>query len=83
MSLDLSRGTVNLICGELDVDDLRLRTNRTSQSLHHSSVGYHPYHMNNLTMKAYPCKHKQEQEMQSNKLDYKMESHKPMNGDTV
>jgi plastocyanin len=38
-------------------------------------------------MKAYPCKcnkeHKQEQEMQSNQLGYKMGSHKPMNGDTV
>jgi hypothetical protein len=38
-------------------------------------------------MKAYPRKrnqeHKQEQEMQPNRLDYKMGSHKPMNGDTV
>jgi plastocyanin len=38
-------------------------------------------------MKPYPCKHnqehKQEQEMQSNKLGYEMGSHKPMNGDTV
>jgi hypothetical protein len=38
-------------------------------------------------MKVYPCKHnqehKQEQEMQSNKLGYEMGSHKPMNGDTV
>jgi sigma54-dependent transcription regulator len=38
-------------------------------------------------MKAYPCKcnqeHKQEQEMQSNRLDYAVESHKSMNGDTV
>jgi hypothetical protein len=46
-----------------------------------------PCHMDDLTMKAYPCKrnqeHKQEQEMQSNKLDYEMGSHKPMNGDTV
>jgi hypothetical protein len=43
--------------------------------------------MNDLIMKAYPCKrnqeHKQEQEMQSNILDYEMASHKPMNGDTV
>jgi hypothetical protein len=43
--------------------------------------------MNDLTTKAYPCKrnqeHKQEQEMQSNRLDYEMESHKPMNGNTV
>jgi hypothetical protein len=43
--------------------------------------------MNDLGMKAYPRKrnqkHKQEQEMQSNRLDYEMESHKPMNGDTV
>jgi hypothetical protein len=30
MSPDLPRGTVNLIGGELDVDKLRLRTNRTS-----------------------------------------------------
>jgi hypothetical protein len=43
--------------------------------------------MNDLTTKAYPCKHnqehKQEQEMQLNRLDYKMESYKPMNGDIV
>jgi hypothetical protein len=87
MSPNLPRGTVNLIGGELDVDDPRLRTNRTSQSLHYYSIGYHQYHMNDLTMKAYPCKcnqeHMQEQEMQSNRLDYEMESHKPMNGDTV
>jgi hypothetical protein len=72
MSPDLPRGTRNLIGEELDVDDTRLRTNRTSQSLHHCSVGYHPCHMNDLTMKAYPCKrnqeHKQEQEMQANNL---------------
>jgi hypothetical protein len=38
-------------------------------------------------MKAYPCKHnqehKQEQKMQANRLDYELEYHKPMNGDTV
>jgi hypothetical protein len=43
--------------------------------------------MNDLTMKAYPCKrnqeHNKEQKMQSNRLDYEMESHKPMNGVTV
>jgi hypothetical protein len=43
--------------------------------------------MNDLATKAYPCKrnqeHKQEQEMHSNRPDYKVESHKPMNGDTV
>jgi hypothetical protein len=43
--------------------------------------------MNDLAMKAYPCKrnqeHKQEQKMQSNKLDYKMGSHEPTNGDIV
>jgi hypothetical protein len=43
--------------------------------------------MNDHAMNAYPCKrnqeHKQEQEMQLNKLDYEMGSHKPMNGDTV
>jgi hypothetical protein len=87
LSPDLPRGTVNLIGGELDVDDPRLRTNRTPQSLHHCSVVYHPCHMNDQNMKAYPCKrnqeHKQEQEMQSNRLDYEMGSHKPMNGDTV
>jgi hypothetical protein len=32
----------NLIGGDLDVDDPRLRTNDSSQSLHHCSVGYHP-----------------------------------------
>jgi hypothetical protein len=72
MSPDLPRGTVNLIGGELDVDDPRLRTNRTSQSLHHYSIGYPPCHMNDLATKAYPCKrnqeHKQEQEMQTNNL---------------
>jgi hypothetical protein len=87
MSPDLPRGTVNLIGGELDVDESRLRTIGTSQSLHHCSVGYHPCHMDDLTMKAYPCKHnqehKQEQEMQPNKLGYEMGSHKPMNGGTV
>jgi hypothetical protein len=87
LSPDLPRGTVNLIGGELDVNDPRLRTNRTPQSLHHCSVGSHPCHTNDLATKAYPCKrnqeHKQEQEMQSNRLDYEMGSHKPMNGDTV
>jgi hypothetical protein len=87
LSSDPPRGTVNLIGRELDVDDPRLRTNRTSQSLHHCSVGYHPCHTNDLATKAYPCKrnqeHKQEQEMQSNRLDYEVESHKPMNDDTV
>jgi hypothetical protein len=43
--------------------------------------------MDDLAMVAYPCKrnkkHRQEQDMQSNRLDYEMESHKPMNGDTV
>jgi hypothetical protein len=84
---DLPRGMVNLIGGELNVDDPRLRTNRTLQLLHHCSVGYHPCHTNNLAMKACPCKrnqeYKQEQEMQSNRLDYEVESHKPMNSDTV
>jgi hypothetical protein len=51
MSPDLPRGTVNLIGGELDVDEPRLRTNRTSQSLHHCSVGYHPCHTDDLAMK--------------------------------
>jgi hypothetical protein len=80
LSPDLPRGTVNLIGGELDVDDPRLQTNRTPQSLHHCSVGYHPCHMNDLATKAYPCKRNLEQ---SNRLDYEMGSHKPMNGDTV
>jgi hypothetical protein len=84
---DLPRGTVNLIGGELDVDDPRLRMNRIPQSLRHCSVGYHPCHTNDLATKAYPCKHnqehKQEQEMQSNRLDYKVKSHKLKNGDTV
>jgi hypothetical protein len=86
-SPDLLRGTVNLIGGELDIDDPRLQMNRTPQSLHHCFVGYYPCHMNDLATKAYPCKHnqehKQEQEMQSNRLDNKVESHKPVNGDTV
>jgi hypothetical protein len=87
LSPDVLRGTVNLIGGELDVDDPRLRMNRTLQSLHHCSVSCHPCHTNDVATKAYPCKrnqeHKQEQEMQTNRLDYEMESHKPMNGDTV
>jgi hypothetical protein len=87
MSPDLPRGMVNLIGGELDVDEPRPRTIRTSQPLHHCSIGYHPCHMDDLAMKAYPCKHnqeyKQEQEMQSNKLGYEIGSHKPMNGDTI
>jgi hypothetical protein len=60
LSPDLSRGAVNLIGGELDVDDPRLRMNRTLQSLHHCSVGYHPCHTSDLTTKAYPCKQNQE-----------------------
>jgi hypothetical protein len=60
LSPDLPRGTVNLIGGELDVDDLRLRTNRTSRSLHYCSVGYHPCHTNDFTTKVYPCKRNQE-----------------------
>jgi hypothetical protein len=76
-----------LIGGELDVDDPRLRTNIIQQSLHPCSVGYHPCHTNDLATKAYPYKcnqeHKQEQDMQPNRLDYEMGSHKPMNGDTV
>jgi hypothetical protein len=36
---DLPRGTVNLIGGELDVDDPRLRTIRSPQPLHHCSIG--------------------------------------------
>jgi hypothetical protein len=87
MSLGLRRGTVNLSGGELDVDEPRLQTNRTSQSLHHCSIGYHLCHTDDLTTKAYPCKrnheHKQEQKMQPNKLSYEMGSHKPMNGDTI
>jgi hypothetical protein len=78
---------VNLIGGQLDVDELKLRTIGTSQSLHHCSIGYHPCHTEDLTMKAYPCKrnqeHKQKQEMQSNKIGYEMGSHKPLNSDTV
>jgi hypothetical protein len=56
VSPDLPRGTVNLIGGELDVDEPRLRTNGTSQSLHHYSIAYHPCHTDDLTTKAYPCK---------------------------
>jgi hypothetical protein len=56
LSPDLPRGTVNFIGGELNVDDPRLRTNRTPQLLHHYSVGYHPCHTNDLATKAYPCK---------------------------
>jgi hypothetical protein len=56
LSPDLPRGKVNLIGGELDVDDPRLRMNRTLQSLHHCSVGYHPCYTNDLATKAYPYK---------------------------
>jgi hypothetical protein len=87
MSPNLPRGTVNLIGGELNVDEPRLQTNRSSQSLHHCSISYHPCCKDDLATKAYPYKrnqeHKQEQVMQSNKLDYEMGSHKLMNGDTV
>jgi hypothetical protein len=55
MSPDLSRGTINLIGGELDVDEPRLRMNKPSQSLHHCSVGYHPCHTDDLTMKLIPA----------------------------
>jgi hypothetical protein len=60
LSPDHPRGTVNLIGGELDVDDPRLRTNRTLQSLHHCSIGYHLCHTNDLAIMAYPCKRNQE-----------------------
>jgi hypothetical protein len=60
MSPDLPRGTVNLIGGELDVDEPGLQTKGTSQSLHHCSVGYHPCHTDDLTTKAYSCKRNQE-----------------------
>jgi hypothetical protein len=56
MSPDLPRGTIDLIGGELNVDEPRLRTNKTLQSLHQCSVGYHPCHTDDLAMKAYPCK---------------------------
>jgi hypothetical protein len=74
---------VNLIDGELDVDEPRLRTIKTLQSLHHFSIGYHPCHTPDLTTKAYPCKRNQEHTQESDKLGYEMGSHKPMNGDTV
>jgi hypothetical protein len=49
--------------GDLDIDDPRLRANKSSQSLHHCSVGYHPGHTSDLAKKAYPyklrlCSHK-------------------------
>ena len=51
---------------DFDVDDPRLRANESSQSLHHYSVGYHPWHTSDLATKAYPYKrnqeHKQEHE---------------------
>jgi hypothetical protein len=60
MSPDLLRGTINLIGGELDVDERRLRTIGTSQSLHHCSVGYHPCHTDDLATKTSPYKRNQE-----------------------
>jgi hypothetical protein len=48
------------------VDDPRLRANISSQSLHHCSIGYHPWHMSDLTTKVNTYwrkqEHKQEQE---------------------
>jgi hypothetical protein len=69
--------------GDLDVDDPRLRENGSSQSLHHCSIGYHPWHTSDLAMEAYPYKlnqeHKQEQEEHNqNCVDYEMGSHKLM-----
>jgi hypothetical protein len=63
--------------GDLDVDDPRLRANGSSQSLHHYSVGYHPWHTSDLATKAYTYKrnqeHKQEQvECNQNCVDYEL-----------
>jgi hypothetical protein len=46
MSPDLPRGTGKSIDGDLDVDDKGSEQRRFEpmQSLHHSSIGYHPVH---------------------------------------
>jgi hypothetical protein len=79
---------LNLLGRDLDVDDPRLRANGSSQSLHHCSIGYHPWHMSDLTTKAYPGKrnqeHKQEQkERNQNYIDHEVGFHKLMNDNTV
>ena len=84
MQPDLPWHTITWLSGHLDVDDPRLRANGSSQSLHHGSVGYHPWHTNDLATKAYPCKrnqeHKQEQERNATKIVLITggESHKPL-----
>jgi hypothetical protein len=85
---DLLWGIITWLGGDLDVDDLRLRANDSPQSLHHCSIGYHPWHTSDLATKAYPCKlnqeHKQKQvEHNQNCVDYELGSHKPMNDDIV
>jgi hypothetical protein len=74
--------------GDHDIDDPRLRADRSSQSLHHLSIGYHPRHTSDLTTKAYPCKHNQEHkqehdERNQNCIDHEVGSHKPMNDANV
>jgi hypothetical protein len=61
---------------------------RSSQSLHHCSVSYHPWHTSDLTTDAYPCNRNQEhkkelEEHNQNCVDYEVGSHKPMNNDTI
>jgi hypothetical protein len=88
MRPDLPWCKITWLGEDLDVDDPRLRANRSLQSLHHYSVGYHPWHTSDHATKAYPAKrnqeHKQEQEERNqNCIDHEVGSHKPMNDDTV
>jgi hypothetical protein len=85
---DLPWGMITWLGGDLDVDDPRLWPNGSSKSLHHYSIGYHPWHTSDLATKAYPYKcnqeHKQEQEEHNqSSIDHEVGSHKPINDDTV
>jgi hypothetical protein len=87
-NLNLPWGMITWLDGDLDVDDLRLQANGSSQSLHHCSIGYYPWHISDLATKAYPCKLNQEHnweqdELNQNCVDYEVGSHKPMDDDTV
>jgi hypothetical protein len=85
---DLSWGRITWLGGYLNIDDPMQQANRSSQTLHQSSVGYHPCHISDLAIESYPCKHNQEHNQQQeehnqNCIDHKTGSHKPMNSDTV
>jgi hypothetical protein len=67
---------------------LMIQGSERTDPRNHCSIGYHPCHKNDLTMKAYPYKHNQEykqeqEERNQNNIDHEVGSHKPMNNDIV